>query len=207
MAGASVTIGTLTAETDDGGEFDFHEIEVGEEHDDRYPRWYSPAVSRSAPRRSRPTTCASPCRRQRAVCSTRAGRHVESESGVVLKLKPGQMVDETASGHGAGRAARVAINDRDEMAAAPGGMMALDPDASEDNPPTQLESFGMMEIEHDRRRQAGEAQGRHRHRGGIADGAASPLRAGREGRPLGTSTKTKRSGRTKAKARSPPRTR
>lgn len=75
------------------------------------------------------------------------GGEVKLASGGSITLPADALVD--ANGESVTDPVQVVfavINDRDEMRAAPGGMLAIDPNASEDAPATQLESFGMMQV-------------------------------------------------------------
>jgi cysteine-rich repeat protein len=75
-----------------------------------------------------------------------AGGMVETPSGVKLDLPADAFVG--ADGRpvtGPIKLEIALLNDRDEMAAAPGGMIALSPDGS-DGEETPLESFGMVEV-------------------------------------------------------------
>lgn len=76
-----------------------------------------------------------------------AGGVMQLSSGVSLDLPANAIVDKDGNAvEGAVQVQIALLNDRDEIAAAPGNMVAQDPDSVESLGETPLESFGMAEV-------------------------------------------------------------
>jgi cysteine-rich repeat protein len=148
IALAHVVVGEHATQSDEQGEFVLSDLPLGEQMVIATLRGYSTGsvpLQLSAEAQSHVKLVLQPAE-QIQLSDPTAGGRVVTDAGAVLEFPPRAIVDEWEEPVSLPVEVAVAlIDDRDEMAAAPGGMLAQGPGGGSQER-LQLESFGMLDV-------------------------------------------------------------